>query len=124
MAFCFPRVLRNGYATRLHISIGVFTFIALQCIVDGPDLRLCRFSAARQAGRTRSRGIHHRRGVSRPIAPAGDIARLSKRESLARGSTISRLATTARTVVDRRCRYSAVEKLTQNTVDCVKSTAD
>lgn len=55
-----------------------------------------------------------------PFHAAANIAWLSKLRRVERVNNLS----TATTVVDRRCRYSAIEKLTQNTVDCVKSTAD
>lgn len=98
----------------------VFTFIALQCIVDGSDLRLCRFSITRRARPARRRD-RYRGAISRPFRSAASIAWLSK---LGRVEKRVNNLSTATTVVDRRCRYSAIEKLTQNTVDCVKSTAD
>lgn len=73
--FSFPVVC---YPACLHIHVySVFTFIALQCIVDGPDLRLCRFSITRWTQPARSsRSLSL--GVSRPFHAAAGIAWLSK----------------------------------------------
>lgn len=110
------------------ITLRVYIYLSMFSLSSGPYSynRWSRPQTLSVLGCQASRmhqepGIRRRRGVSRPIARSGDTARFSKLGLVARGLTISRLATT---VVDRRCRYSAVEELTQNTVDCVKSTTD